>query len=168
MSAARAINRVAMRARGSSELHTMPPSGRDTIAAARHFHRVLRRRLNGSLMGLAMSYAQYEILELLHAESNLHAAELARSLGLSRQAVNHLVTQLELRGLVEVLPKEGGLRVMWISHLGTRRLATCRLSLEQAERALERLSPDTRSMLVEAFGEARAALAPPPGPWWFD
>ncbi len=112
-----------------------------------------------------MSYAQYEILDLLQAEPNFHAAELARCLGLSRQAVNHLVAQLELRGLIEVLPKTGGLRVIWISHLGTRRLATCRVSLVRAERALERLNPDTRTMLVEAFGVARAALAPPPGPW---
>jgi len=145
-----------------------PPSGREVIAAARHFHRMLRTRLGESLGGFGLSYAQYEILEILEDEPKLHAAELARCLGITRQAAHRLVRELALADLVDVSPKDGRLRVILLTQTGTRRLATCRKSLKGAERAIEKLPADTRMALMEGLGAGKAALAPPPSHWWWD
>jgi DNA-binding MarR family transcriptional regulator len=103
------------------------PSGREVIAAARLFHRVLRTRLNRCFdREFALTYAQYEILQILEEEPNLHASELARRLGMTRQAANRLTERLRRADFIDLAPREGGLRVIWLTDLGTRRLATAR------------------------------------------
>lgn len=144
------------------------PNARDVISAARRFHRLLRAELNGRLSGLSLSYAQYEVLEILEAEPKLHAGELARCLKIRRQSVHRQVAQLVQGDLVDVLPKDGGIRGIRLTSTGRRRLATCRKALEGTEGALGSLPTATRSSLVEALGACEAALAPPPSPWWWD
>lgn len=144
------------------------PSARDVIAAARRFHRLLRAELNGKLAGLSLSYAQYEILETLETEPKLHAGELARRLKIRRQSVHRLVAHLVRADLVDVLPKDAGIRGIWLTRTGRRRLDTCRKALEGTEGALGRLPAETRALLVEGLGACEAALAPPPPPWWWD
>jgi len=144
------------------------PSARDVISAARRFHRLLRAELNGRLAGLSLSYAQYEVLEILEAEPKLHAGELARCLKIRRQSVHRLVAQLVRGDLVDVLPKDGGIRGIRLTPTGRRRLATCRKTLEGTEGALGKVPAETRALLVEALGACEAALAPPPSPWWWD
>jgi len=140
-------------------------SARDVIAAARRFHRLLRPDINGKLAGPSLSYAQYEVLEILEAEPKLHAGELARCLKIRRQSVHRLVAQLVRGDLVDVLPKDGGIRGIRLTPTGRRRLATCRKALEGTEGALGSLPAATRSSLVEALGACEAALAPPPSPF---
>ena len=145
------------------------PSGSDVIIAARLFHRVLRARLNQCFdQEFGLTYAQYEILQILEEEPNLHASELARRLCMTRQAANRLVERLRRADLVDTAPREGGLRVIWLTDLGARRLATARESVVSVERDIEKLPAGTRFALVEALGAGRLALIPPPRPWWWD
>lgn len=158
-----------MRPEGVHDLDTAPPSGREVIAAARLFHRVLRARLNRCFdQEFALTYAQYEILQILEEEPNLHASELARRLRMTRQATNRLVIRLKLQDLVDVGPRDGALRVVWPTDMGTRRLATARESVVRVERDIETLPAGTRVALMEALGAGRLALIPPPHPWWWD
>lgn len=147
----------------------LPQSGREVIAAARLFHRVLRTRLNQCVdQEFALTYAQYEILQILEEESNLHVSELARRLRMTRQATNRLIARLKLQDLIDIAPRDGGLRVIWLTDVGTRRLATARESVVSVERDVEKLPDRTRVALVEALGAGRLALIPPPRPWWWD
>jgi predicted transcriptional regulator len=76
-----------MRPEAVQDLDAALPAGREVIAAARLFHRVLRTRLNQCFdQEFALTYAQYEILQILEEEPNLHASELARRLRMTRQA----------------------------------------------------------------------------------
>jgi DNA-binding MarR family transcriptional regulator len=141
------------------------PSGREVIAAARLFHRVLRTRLNQCFdREFALTYAQYEILQILEEEPNLHASELARRLRMTRQATNRLVTRLDLQDLVGVGPRDGSIRVVWLTDAGKRRLTTARESVMGVERDIEKLPAHTRIVLVDALGAGRIALIPPPCP----
>jgi DNA-binding MarR family transcriptional regulator len=145
------------------------PSGREVIAAARMFHRVLRTRLNQCFEEeFALTYAQYEILQILEEEPNLHASELARRLRMTRQATNRLIARLKLQDLVDVGPRDGAIRVVWLTDVGTRRLATARESVSSVERDIEKLPAETLVALAEALGAGRLALIPPPRPWWWD
>ena len=158
-----------MRPEAVQDLDAPPPAGREVIAAARLFHRILRTRLNQCFdREFALTYAQYEILHILEEEPNLHASEIARSLRMTRQAANGLVERLRRLDLIDIAPRDGGLRVIWLTDVGTRRLATARESVVSVERDMEKLPAETRLALVEALGAGRLALIPPPRPWWWD
>jgi len=100
-----------------------PPSARELVAAARRFHHVLQARLDRALNGCGLSFAQYEVLELLAEEPKLHAGELGRRLRISRQSAHGLLAQLERADLVELLPRDGTIRGAWLTRTGRRRLA---------------------------------------------
>jgi DNA-binding MarR family transcriptional regulator len=102
----------------------------------------------------ALTYAQYEILQILEEEPNLHSSELARRLCMTRQAANRLVERLRRVDLIDIAPREGRLRVIWLTDLGSRRLATARRSIVRVERGIEKLPAGTRLALVEALGRA--------------
>jgi hypothetical protein len=62
-----------MRLEAVQDLDAPPPSGREVFAAARLFHRILRTRLNQCFdQEFALTYAQYEILQILEEQPNLH------------------------------------------------------------------------------------------------
>ncbi len=155
-----------MRPEAVQDLDAVPPSGREVIAAARLFHRVLRARLNRCFdQEFALTYAQYEILQILEEEPNLHASELARRLRMTRQAATGLIERLRRVDLIDIAPRDGGLRVIWLTDVGTRRLATARESVVSVEHDIEKLPAETRVALLEALGAGRLALIPPPRPW---
>jgi DNA-binding MarR family transcriptional regulator len=158
-----------MRADAVQDLDAPRPTGREVIAAARLFHHVLRARLNQCFdQEFALTYAQYEILQILEEEPNLHASELARRLRMTRQATNRLVERLRRPGLIDLAPRDGGLRVIWLTDLGLKRLETARKTVVCVERDVEKLPEQTRIALVEALGAGRLTLVPPPRPWWWD
>jgi hypothetical protein len=72
------------------------PSAAQVVAAARHFHRRLRARLNEALEEVGFSYARFEILELVDADPD-PARRIARSTARERSAVGPRAPEMALR-----------------------------------------------------------------------
>jgi DNA-binding MarR family transcriptional regulator len=77
------------------------PSARRLIDAERRVHRILRARFTAALLELGVSFAQFEVMELLHEASKLHPGEIGRRLLITRQSADHLVHQLRRGSLVD-------------------------------------------------------------------
>ncbi len=84
------------------------------------FHHILEARLDRALNGCGLSFAQYEVMEVLAAEPKLHAGELGRRLHIARQSAHGLLKQLERAGLIELLPRDGAIRCAWLTRAGAR------------------------------------------------
>ena len=146
-----------------------PPNAWDVIDASRRLSRRIEGRLDDALEELTVSYAQFEILELLTRDRNAHAAALARRLGVSRQIVSRLLTKLDRAGLVELLPPDGGVRVPLVTRDGRRRIQMAVDATTSIHEQIATLAPDRRTQLVAIMDDLHAALRPPPGrPWWLD
>ena len=146
-----------------------PPDAWQVIDASRRLSRRIERRLDEALEELTVSYAQFEILKLLTRDRNAHAAALARRLGVSRQIVSRLLTELDRAGLVELLPPDGGVRVPIITRDGRRRIQMGVDATTSVREQIATLDPDRRKQLVATVDDLEDALRPPPGrPWWLD
>lgn len=139
----------------------------EVIDAARLLCRRLETRLDDALDGCAISYAQFEILELLTRDRNAHAAAIARRLHVSRQIVSRLLGKLDRAGLVELLPPDGGVRVPLVTSDGRRRIE---LAVDATTRVRDRIgsiSPERRAELIGIIDDLDGALRSHPGrPWW--
>jgi len=133
----------------------------DVITAVRRVNKALRRRFDRSLQGLALSYAQYEVLLLLERDQNLHAAALARELKISPQAVQRLVDKLLLADLVETLPPDGGVVGLRITHQGRTRALQAERALGEVDRRIANLPSQLRIDLIEALERLERALSRP-------
>jgi DNA-binding MarR family transcriptional regulator len=146
-----------------------PPSAWEVIDASRRLSRRIEGRLDDALEELTVSYAQFEILELLTRDRNAHAAALARRLGVSRQITSRLLTKLDRAGLVELLPPDGGVRVPIVTRDGRRRIQLAVGATRQVREQIASLAPDRRTQLVAIIDSLDDALRPPRGrPWWLD
>jgi DNA-binding MarR family transcriptional regulator len=144
-----------------------PPNAWEVIDAARLLHRRLETRLDEALDGCAISYAQFEILELLTRDRDAHAAAIARRLDASRQIVSRLLAKLDRGGLVELLPPDGGVRVPLVTPDGRRRIDLALDATDRVRGQIESISPERRTQLIGAIEDLDSALRPPPGrPWW--
>jgi len=152
--------------RGSA---TVGPHPAELIAAERFLHRRLRNRLNDATEGHGLSYAQVEVMLLLEERTNLHAGQMARALGTSRQAVHGLLEKLEGAGLVEVLPQQGEARPVVLTDLGRRRIRSIWRVLDRTvHAALRRIPAAERREVLNALNACERALAPLRPPWWLD
>lgn len=145
-----------------------PPNAWEIIETTRRVSRRLECRLDDVLQELTGSYAQFEILELLTRDRNAHAAALARRLGVSRQIASRLLTKLDLAGLVELLPPDGGVRVPLVTRDGRRRIRLAVDATASVRKDIVTLAPDRRTQLVGAMDALDDAIRPKPRPWWFD
>lgn len=132
------------------------------------FHHILEARLDRALNGCGLSFAQYEVMEVLAAEPKLHARELGRRLHIARQSAHGLLKQLERAGLIELLPRDGAIRCAWLTRAGRTRLETCRRALESIERATAPMPSSTARDLRKTLSNFEEALVPRPRPWWLD
>jgi DNA-binding MarR family transcriptional regulator len=139
-----------------------PPTPADLVVAARRFHRRLRRLLNEAVEAVGISYARFEILELLGEDDHHHVASIAAHLGTSRQAVHRLVEQLDRSGLVDRLGFDTGVKGVRITRRGRDTLNACDRHLEGFHQLFARLQPDERRALERTLNAAEAALRPPP------
>jgi DNA-binding MarR family transcriptional regulator len=140
----------------------------DLIAAILRFHHILEARLDRALNGCGLSFAQYEVIEVLAAEPKLQAGELARRLHITRQSAHGLLRKLARAGLIELLPRDGGIRCAWLTTTGEKRLDFCRRALESIERAAATLPDPAGHDLREALSNLEASLVPRPRPWWLE
>jgi DNA-binding MarR family transcriptional regulator len=145
------------------------PHPAELITAERFLHRRLRNRLNDAVEGHGLSYAQVEVMLLLEERTNLHAGQMARALGTSRQAVHALLEKLEGAGLVDVLPQQGEARPVALTDLGRRRIRTIWRVLDSTvHAALRRIPAGERRDVLDALNGYERALAPLRPPWWLD
>jgi len=97
------------------------PSARRVIDADRRVHRILRSRFAKALLELGVSFAQVEVMELLHDVDRLDPGDIGRRLLITRQSTAHLVRQLERAGLVETWALDGGQLAVRLTRDGRRR-----------------------------------------------
>lgn len=140
----------------------------ELVGAIMRINHILESRLDRALNGCGLSFAQYEVFEILIEEPNLHPGELGRRLDITRQSAHGLLHQLARAGLVDLLPKDGGLRCAWVTPDGTRRLRHCRQALRGVGHALTKLPSGTGRELIDALSAVDALLASKPMPWWLD
>ncbi len=136
------------------------------IASIRHANRILRGRFERELWGVGASFAALEVLLTLDERSNLHTAGVARSLGISRQAAGRLIGNLEDAGLVEVLPKDGGLRGVALTQEGRVKAESAFDAVQPTLRRLAVVESSTRARLVEDLAECERVLRPRVMTWW--
>ncbi len=145
-----------------------PPNGWQVIHASRRLARRIEGSLDASLEGLAISYAQFELLELLTRDRNAHAAALARRLDVSRQIASRLLGKLDRAGLVELLPPDGGVRVPIITADGTRRIQLAADATASVRGRIESVSAEERARLVAIVLDLDDVLRPTRQSWWLD
>jgi DNA-binding MarR family transcriptional regulator len=145
-----------------------PPTARALVDAERRVHRILRTRFTGALLELGVSFAQFEVMELLYDASNLHPGEIGRRLLITRQSADHLVHQLRRGSLVDTWRLDGGSLGVELTPEGRRRMGHCEQALEPTFDCLEALEPDHRRRLVEDLKACEDVLRPRPRPWWLE
>jgi DNA-binding MarR family transcriptional regulator len=140
------------------------PSAWDVIDASRRLHRRIEGRLDDALEELTVSYAQFEVLELLTRDRNAHAAALARRLQVSRQVTSRLLAKLARAGLVDLLPRDGGVRVPIVTRDGRRRIQLAVDATAPVRRQVRTVSPERLAQFVEIVDDLDAALKRPRRP----
>jgi DNA-binding MarR family transcriptional regulator len=144
------------------------PTARRLIDAERRVHRILRARFAEALLELGVSFAQLEVMELLHDVERLHPGEIGRRLLVTRQSAHHLVRQLERGTLVETWPLDGGTLGVRLLRHGRRRIRLCYEALQPSFECVDALGAETRTRLVTDLAAAEALLRPRPKPWWLE
>lgn len=144
------------------------PTARRLIDAERRVHRILRARFAEALLELGVSFAQLEVMELLHDVERLHPGEIGRRLLVTRQSAHHLVRQLERGTLVETWPLDGGTLGVRLLRDGRRRIRLCYEALQPSFECVDALGAETRTRLVTDLAAAEALLRPRPKPWWLE
>jgi DNA-binding MarR family transcriptional regulator len=144
------------------------PTARRLIDAERRVHRILRARFAEALLELAVSFAQLEVMELLHDVERLHPGEIGRRLLITRQSAGHLVKQLERGTLVETWPLDGGMLGVRLIREGRRRMRLCYEALQPTFECMEALGADAQTRLATDLAAAEALLRPRPKPWWLE
>jgi DNA-binding MarR family transcriptional regulator len=142
-----------------------PPSPRQLIDAERRVHRILRGRFADALTEFAVSFAQLEVMELLHDQEKLHPGAIGRLLLITRQSADHLVRQLDRRDLVDVWPNDGGTLGVSLTDRGRRRIRHCYFALAPTFERLASIDDATRGRLVTDLRSCEDALRPRYVPW---
>jgi DNA-binding MarR family transcriptional regulator len=142
------------------------PSARRLIDAERRVHRILRARFTDALLELGVSFAQFEVMELLHGASKLHPGEIGRRLLITRRSADHLVHQLRRGSLVDTWRLDGGSLGVELTTDGRRRMGKCEWALRPTFDLLDTLDAATRTRLTDDLAACEDALRPERRPWW--
>lgn len=140
------------------------PSGRRVIDAERRVHRLLRARFTSSLLELGVSFAQFEVMEMLHDVRHLHPGAIGRRLLITRQSADHLVHQLQRGSLVETWRLDGGSLGVRLSREGRKRVGHCLGALAPTFDLVTTLGDERRIRLEADLRTWEGAMRPPP--WW--
>ena len=159
------IYRTLHRDPSTQPVRSPAPTTAELIAAARRFHRRLRTRLIEALDLVDLTYAQFEVLEIIEHDPNHHAGSLAGHLAVTRQAARSIAARMETARLVRFGSWDGGVKAIQITPLGRERLAEARDHLEGFHQFVDDgLEAQTRRTLLRALNVPEAAIRPPP---WF-
>jgi DNA-binding MarR family transcriptional regulator len=144
------------------------PGARRLIDSERRVHRILRARFTDALAEMGVSFAQLEVMELLHGVEKTHPGAIGRHLFITRQSAGHLVRQLERGSLVETWQSSGGSIAVRLLDTGRKRIRYCHLALEPIFACLDALEPGTRTRLERDLRACEDLLRPRPRPWWLE
>lgn len=143
-------------------------SGWDVMIEARRVQHRFEVAMDQALEAYGISYAQYRALEMLVASREMHIAELARKLRVTRQAATASVEKLARTDLVD-LHREAHVTFVTVSTHGRRTLAKLREFADLHQQLEQQLTPTERFRLVLLLRKADHALVPPRRPaWWLE
>jgi DNA-binding MarR family transcriptional regulator len=144
------------------------PGARRLIDSERRVHRILRARFADALVEMGVSFAQLEVMELLHGVQKTHPGAIGRHMFITRQSAGHLVRKLERGGLVETWKVSGGSLGVRLLDTGRTRIRHCYQALESTFACLDALEPETRTRLERDLRACEDILRPRPKPWWLE
>lgn len=137
------------------------------LLSIRRLEQRLSDSIDGGLEELGLSTSLYVCLETLAREPRIHASQLARNLGITRQSVHAHVSKLRRMDLVELLPVDLGVRGLLLTDLGRRRLEVAHDAVQHVVEPLDRdLSPPELHDLARLADGCLHALRPRPTRWW--
>jgi DNA-binding MarR family transcriptional regulator len=122
----------------------------------------LRSAMDAALRPLDLTVPQYSCLELLGQRPGLSNAELARSVFVSRQAMNGVLRGLQQRGLVTrpATASHGRALPTQLTDAGRERLRAASTAVRAVEkRMLRPLTPNARHRLLDDLAACAEALA---------
>lgn len=139
------------------------------LRSVRRLEQRLSDVIDGALEELGLTTSLYLALEALDREPRVHASQLGRTLGITRQSVHALVVRLRRMDLVEQLPLDFGVRGLELTDVGHRRLALAR---EEVHHVMAPVDEDLSSAdlvgLSHVADQAVHALRPRVERWWLD
>ena len=150
----------------NSLVDVQAPTARRLIDAERRVHRILRARFTEAFLELGVSFAQFEVMELLYDATKLHPGEIGRRLLITRQSADHLVHQLRRGSLVDTWRLDGGSLGVELTPEGRHRMGTCEWALRPTFDLLDALDAATRIRLTDDLAACEDALRPGRRPWW--
>ena len=142
------------------------PSARRLIDAERRVHRILRARFTDALLELGVSFAQFEVMELLHEATKLHPARSAVACS-SRDSrpITSFISFAEVRSST---PGDSTAAAWVSSSRPTGADAWARASGPCDRRSISstRSNAATRTRLTDDLAACEDALRPERRPWW--
>jgi DNA-binding MarR family transcriptional regulator len=127
----------------------------------------LRSRMDETLKQLELTTSQYSCLESIGRRPGASNAEIARSVFVSRQAMNTLLRGLQQRGLVTRAEKAEAGRALptTLTDEGRRLLGEAAARVATIEKAMsDALGPEQRASLMSALTRCVDSLEALPGP----
>jgi DNA-binding MarR family transcriptional regulator len=139
------------------------------LRSVRRLEQRLSDSIDGGLEEMGLTSSLYLSLEELDREPRVHASQLARNLGITRQSVHAVVVKLRRMDLVELLPVDLGVRGLLLTDLGQRRLALARNAVHDVIAPVHAgVSPRELDGLAADAERCVHALRPRPMRWWLD
>lgn len=143
------------------------PSPYRIVTTLRRTERSLASALDATLKALDLTAAQFHVLEELTVTTVLHAGELAWRHRVTRQSMQGIVRNLERAGLVELAPKEHGVRNIWLTSEGRERLVLAREAVSDIERRIgAAVGPGNGASRVRQLDHIGHSLEG--RDWWWD
>jgi DNA-binding MarR family transcriptional regulator len=140
----------------------MPPPTLKVIASAIECGRHLRAHLDDALEYQDLTWPSYlALLTMAQSGHMIHAASIARNIGVSRQSAHAYLKRFDLRGMLR-WQDEPWIRSAWLSPEGQRIFDQASLEIMATRAAIERVGIDERWGILRAERAMRRELHRPP------
>jgi DNA-binding MarR family transcriptional regulator len=149
---------------------SIPPPALEVIASSVAFGRGLASRIDRELAGQGLTWGQFHILVTLERHGGwMHAASLARRVGISRQAAHGLMSRLDDRGFLR-WKHDGHIRSALLTQDGNDAVGQAWKAIEHVVRAIERTTVEERIGLLAAQRSIEGEMRRRPWtkPFYFD
>lgn len=144
------------------EKYDFAPTGLQVIAGVVGCSRELVRRIDRDLRGQGLTWSQFSALSEIDRQRGwIHAASVARRMGVSRQAASGLFAKLDERGCLRWMD-EGWIKSVQLTDQGRDVLRRARGAIAATLEAVERLSVEQRRVLGRADESIRLELSREP------